>query len=161
ELALPGEVPGILASVRYAEQALHILIETGICLADHGSPIRVSIRPQLDDVLVSVQYSGQPLSAEDVEHLCEPLYRSAAQPAFRVMGGIGLTLARAILLAHGGQLRIESSAVADGSTALVATWPLVPTPPVEPATGMAGGREMPSGGRMTLGSARPVILVMD
>src|SRR5215472_15996706 len=107
ELALPGEVPGILASIPYAERALHILIETGISLASAGSPVRVSIRPQLDDVLVSVQYSGQPLTREDADHLFEPFYRPEALPTFRVLGGVGLTLARAILLAHGGRLRIE------------------------------------------------------
>jgi DNA-binding response OmpR family regulator len=162
ELALPGEVPGILASVRYAERALHILIESGISLASAGSPIRVSIRPQVDDVLVSVQYSGQPLRPEDAEHLFEPFYRPEALPAFRVLGGVGLTLARAILAAHGGRLRVESSVGADSSTALVATWPLVPTPPVEPASdGIPAGGQRAHGSRMTIGGERPVILVMD
>jgi DNA-binding response OmpR family regulator len=162
ELALPGEVPGILASVRYAERALHILIETGISLASDGSPIRVSIRPQLDDVLVSVQYSGQPLTKEDAERLFEPFYRREGLPAFRVLGGVGLTLARAILLAHGGRLRIEGSLGVDGSTALVATWPLVPTPPVVPSSArIPTGSHKASGSRMTIGGERPVILVMD
>jgi DNA-binding response OmpR family regulator len=162
ELALPGEVPGILASVRYAERALHILIETGISLAAGGSPIRVSIRPQLDDVLVSVQYSGQPLTKEDAEHLFEPFYRPEAVPEFRSLGGVGLCLARAILVAHGGRLRIETSAGQGDTTALVATWPLVPTPPVAPASArIPSGSHRASGSRLTIGGERPVILVMD
>jgi DNA-binding response OmpR family regulator len=162
ELALPGEVPGILASVQYAERALHILIETGISLASADSPIRVSIRPQLDDVLVSVQCSGLPLRTADAEHLFEPFYRPEALPGFRVLGGVGLTLARAILLAHGGRLRVESSAGGDDSTALVASWPLVPTPPVVPASAGVPATGLPAAGsRMTIGGERPVILVMD
>jgi DNA-binding response OmpR family regulator len=162
ELALPGEVPGILASVRYAERALHILIESGISLASAGSPIRVSIRPQVDDVLVSVQYSGKPLTREDAKHLFEPFYRPEAVPTFKVQGGVGLTLAHAILAAHGGRLRIESSMGADNSTALVATWPLVPTPPAEPtSTRVPTGVHRAAASRMTIGGERPVILVMD
>ncbi|PWT72093.1 MAG: hypothetical protein C5B60_10005, partial [Chloroflexi bacterium] len=162
ELALPGEVPGILASIPYTERALHILIETGISLAYSGSPIRVSIRPQLDDVLVSVQYSGQPLTTEDAARLFEPFYQPPAQSTFRVLGGVGLTLARAILLAHGGRLRIESLVGGDDSTALVATWPLVPTPPVEPDAAVTPAtREPATGSRMTIAGERPVILVMD
>ena len=80
ELALPGELPTVLASPRYAPLALNILIEAGVSMAPSGSPVRVSIRPQNESVLVSVQYAGAPLSDGDLDRLFEP-YLSAGGAA--------------------------------------------------------------------------------
>ncbi|MGO8950493.1 MAG: winged helix-turn-helix domain-containing protein [Ktedonobacterales bacterium] len=160
ELALPGELPSILASPRHAERATNILIEAAVSLAPAHSSVRVSIRPQLDDVLVSVQCAGAEPGRPDLDHLFEPFYRPPAMPDFRVGGGLGLTLARAILHAHGGRLWAEQPS-GSVTIALLATWPLVPASPVElPAYAPApDGDSTP--GRLTLAGERPVILVLD
>ena len=154
ELALPGELPTVLASPRYAPLALNILIEAGVSMAPAGSPVRVSIRPQNESVLVSVQYAGAPLCDGDLDRLFEPYYRPEALPQFQVGGGIGLTLARAVLLAHGGRLWAESS-LGGEITALLATWPLIPAPPT------ALPVVAPPSGRLSLATEGPVILVLD
>ena len=154
ELALPGELPTVLASPRYAPLALNILIEAGVSMAPSGSPVRVSIRPQNESVLVSVQYAGAPLSDGDLDRLFEPYFRPEALPHFQVGGGIGLTLARAVLLAHGGRLWAESS-LGGEITALLATWPLIPAPPTTPPV------VAPPPGRLSLATEGPVILVLD
>ncbi len=160
ELALPGELPTVLASPRHAACSLDALIEAAVSLAPLQSSVRVSIRPQQDDVLVSVQYSGELLTSHDLAHLFEPFYSPSGSPEFRVAGGMGLTLARAILFAHGGRLWAQNSAGGEGS-ALIATWPLVPSPPRLLPPPPAAGSAVASPVRLTIGSERPVILIMD
>jgi DNA-binding response OmpR family regulator len=159
ELALPGELPTVLASPRHAACALDALIEAAVALAPPQSAVRVSIRPQADDVLISVQYSGVPLTSRDLAHLFEPFYSPSGSPEFRVAGGTGLTLARAVLFAHGGRLWAQNAAAGEGA-ALIATWPLVPlTPRLPPPT--AAGTALANPTRLTIASERPVILIMD
>ena len=178
ELALPGEVPSVLASLPHTARAVNLLIEAAVALAPLESSVRVSIRPQLDDVQISVQYHGTTLTAEESTRLFEPFYQPEGRPGFHVGGGLGLTLARAILHAHGGRLRVENGPD-DETGALIAEWPLLPSPP-EPEvdtspllpTGAAGNQarspdsgEMSgagaSGRRLTRITGRPVILVLD
>jgi DNA-binding response OmpR family regulator len=160
ELALPGELPRILASPRHAARALDTLIAAAVALAPPQSSVRVSIRPQADDVLVSVQYSGELLTTRDRAQLFEPFYTPSSTPGLRVAGGVGLTLARAILFAHGGRLWAENSAGGEGA-ALIATWPLVPSPPRLLPSPPTPGTALTAPTRVTIGSERPVILIMD
>jgi DNA-binding response OmpR family regulator len=178
ELALPGELPGVLASLPHVGRAVNLLIEAAVALAPAESSIRVSIRPQLDDVQISVQYYGASLTDQDTARLFEPFYQPEGCPRFRVGGGLGLTLAQAILYVHGGRLRVENGRDHE-SGALIAEWPLLPSPP-EPegeagppftaATGnqnwFPGAAELSgpstSSHRLTkAATGRPVILVLD
>ena len=179
ELALPGELPAVLASLPHTARAVNLLIEAAVALAPAESSVRVSIRPQLDDVQICVQYHGTTLTTEDLTHLFEPFYQPRGRSEFRVGGGLGLTLAQAILYAHGGRLRVENGPDHE-SGALIAEWPLLPSPP-EPEvdaslfvlTGAAGDQDRSTGSGDTsrLGAAgrrltkavtgRPVILVLD
>jgi DNA-binding response OmpR family regulator len=177
ELALPGELPSVLASLPHTARAMSTLIEAAVALAAEESSVRVSIRPQLDEVRVSVQYQGTTLSSTDLEHLFEPFYQPEGRPGFRVGGGLGLTLAQAILYAHGGRLQVENGTEHDGGS-LIAQWPLLPSPPPEAdaspliGDGVAGNQNrfptpsdvtIPggSGRRLTRVTGRPVILVLD
>ncbi len=104
------EAPGtvrVTAARRPLEQALRHLLLNAIRFTSAGE-IRVRVEPSIPAVLVSDTGTG--IAAEDLPRLFDPFYRSAAAEADAVQGaGLGLTVVRAIVEAHGGAVAIDST----------------------------------------------------
>ena len=61
-------------------------------------------------MLVRVANTGPPIPPADREHIFERFYRADPARSGRVDGtGLGLSLAREIIRAHGGDLSLEAS----------------------------------------------------
>ncbi len=92
-------------------QMLDNLISNAIKFTPDGG--RVSVRSaQVDgSVLFEVTDSGTGISAEDQEHLFEAFFRSRTAIDGAVPGtGLGLTITKAIVDAHGGAMEVHSPA---------------------------------------------------
>jgi len=85
--------------------------------------ITVSTRRDEDGVVLEIANSGQKLSGEELAGLLEP-FRRASQQRIGSSTGLGLSIVRAIVDAHGGKLALE--AVADGGLLVRATLPSRP-----------------------------------
>ena len=64
----------------------------------------MTVRRKANEIEIGVQDTGRGLSDEEQERAFEPYYRGQGGGA-----GLGLTIARAIVEAHGGQMGIENS----------------------------------------------------
>ena len=85
--------------------------------ATHGHPDRpIVVRTQTDgaQVCISVTNSGTPIPAELQARIFEPMVRGAGGGNHARSVGLGLYIVRAIAVAHGGDVRVASSA--DGTT---------------------------------------------
>lgn len=84
------------------------LLDNSLEYAPSGSPVMVRAELDGDWLLVSVQDSGKALDAEAAEVLFLPFRRgpNAGGGGY----GLGLSIARAIARAHGGDLNLDSSA---------------------------------------------------
>src|SRR5207248_6019668 len=70
-----------------------------------GGTITVGWRAAAGRVTLSVADTGPGIDPEDLPHLFEPLYRAETSRNRETGGaGLGLTIARRILRAHGGDL---------------------------------------------------------
>ncbi len=79
-------------------------------------PIKVSIADAADSVSISVQDFGLGIPPEDQTRIFEPFYRVDTSRTRDTGGyGLGLSLVKKIMAAHGGDIRI-SSEVGGGST---------------------------------------------
>ena len=79
-------------------------------------PINVFIKEDSDSVLVSVQDFGAGISQEDQKRIFEPFYRLDPSRTRETGGyGLGLSLVKKIMQAHGGDVRV-SSEMEKGST---------------------------------------------
>ena len=61
-------------------------------------------------VTIQVHNDGQPIPAQQQEHIFEPYYRTPNARASPTKGwGLGLTISKEIVERHGGQIWAESS----------------------------------------------------
>jgi signal transduction histidine kinase len=103
-------------------QVLANLVDNGVKYTPSGGEVRMAASQVNGEVTISVADSGAGIGAEHVAHIWDRLYRAdvGAEPGL----GLGLSLVRAIVNAHGGRAEVET-APGTGSTFRV-TLPAVP-----------------------------------
>jgi signal transduction histidine kinase len=109
EKTLAPDVP-INADPDLLEQALQNLASNAIKYNRDNGMIRFELSSDANHVWVRVANTGRPVPPADREHVFERFYRAGTARGERVEGtGLGLSLAREILRAHGGDLTLEAS----------------------------------------------------
>jgi two-component system heavy metal sensor histidine kinase CusS len=106
------------------EQALQNLATNAIKYNRPGGRVRFELAVEQDSVMVQVANTGPAISAADRERIFERFYRADKSRRHDLEGvGLGLSLAREIVRAHGGELTLEASA--DGLNQFVVRLPRV------------------------------------
>lgn len=118
EVRIEGAAPPIRGDAAALRQALDNALDNAIKFSPEGGTIRLSLETRGDRLRLSIRDEGPGIPAAEREAVFEPFYRAVRS----VPGtGLGLTLVREILEAHGGTARFEG----DGPGALlVLEWPL-------------------------------------
>jgi two-component system sensor histidine kinase KdpD len=109
ELAIDENIPFVQMDLTLMQVALRQLLDNAVKYSAPSSPIAIRAAMVEGAVEIQVRNWGVPLSEEELARVFEKFYRgwSMRQP---VLGtGMGLAIAREILLAHGGDIRAESS----------------------------------------------------
>lgn len=102
------------------EQVLDNLIANAIKYSPHGSTIRLRAVPLDGEARLSVSDQGPGIPPDEQAQLFERFYRRPEHRVGRQPGiGLGLFIARELVLAHGGRISVESTP-GQGSTFLVA-----------------------------------------
>ena len=98
-------------------EVLDNLLDNALRHTPRGGRVELAAAARGNTVELSVTDTGDGLSSEDLEHLFERFYRGDRARAQRDEGGsgIGLTIARAIVSAHGGSLNADSDGPGSGS----------------------------------------------
>src|SRR6266699_825776 len=123
---LPADLPLVPLDSVLIEQVLINVLDNAIKYTPSGSPIRLSAWAMDDAVVVEVADQGPGLSSADAQHIFEKFYR-VQRPGGPIGAGLGLTICRGIVTAHGGHIWAENRP--GGGTALRFTLPLTETPP--------------------------------
>ncbi len=97
------------------EQVMNNLLQNAVTHTPAGGSVHVALRETEDAVSVSVADTGEGIPAEDLPHLFDRLHRVDPSRARSTGGaGLGLTIAKQLIEAHGGTIRAES-ALGEGS----------------------------------------------
>lgn len=105
---LPAELPRIFADPRRVRQVLHNLIENAIKYTQ-GGQISVGCEIEKDQVVVSISDQGDGIPSEFTEKIFERFFQMDGKATRRVGGaGLGLSISRGIVEAHGGRIWVES-----------------------------------------------------
>jgi histidine kinase len=115
---LSPDLPAILADEDRVTQVLTNLLGNALAYTPAGGEVTVSAAKVGGAVQVSVQDNGIGLPAESLPHLFDRFYRVDKSRSRAAGGGsgIGLTIAKAVVEAHGGRIWAESAGEGQGST---------------------------------------------
>jgi PAS domain S-box-containing protein len=96
-------------------QVITNLVGNALQHSPRGTPVRVTTRAEGDEVVLEVHNEGAPIPAELLPTLFAPYHRGPESGAGRGSLGLGLFIARQIVLGHGGTLDVRSCA-GEGTT---------------------------------------------
>ena len=106
---LPEQMLLVKVDAVMIEQVLENLIENAVRYTPKGTSIEVGAGPGEREVLLWVADQGPGIAAADPEKLFEKFYRGATG-APQSGTGLGLTICRAIVEAHGGRIGAQNRA---------------------------------------------------
>jgi signal transduction histidine kinase len=113
---LPGHLPDLAADPDRLAQVLAGLLANALRYTPPGGQVTVSAQPAGPDVQITVTDTGQGIAAEHLPHIFERFYRAdTARDRAHGGSGIGLTIARALITAHGGTLTAASNGPGAGA----------------------------------------------
>ncbi len=109
ESSMPTNLPAVDVDVTRITQVLGILIENALQRTPFGGSVRLATSVSDEKIQVSVANTGSNIPAGELENIFERFYRvdpsrSRASGGF----GLGLTIARGIVQAHGGRIWAEN-----------------------------------------------------
>ncbi len=117
-LELPNDLPPALADEDRAVQVLTNLTGNAIQYTAAGGNVTISAQRLGHEIQVSVRDTGVGLAREHLNHVFDRFYRVDKSRSRQAGGGsgIGLTIARALVEAHGGRIWVASEGEGQGST---------------------------------------------
>ncbi len=106
-LEVEPNLPEVIADGELVELTIRQLLTNALKYASPESPIFIRAIAQIEMVQISVKDVGPGIPAKDLSHIFEKYYR--VKSSGRIPGtGMGLTIARDIVEAHGGEIWAES-----------------------------------------------------
>jgi signal transduction histidine kinase len=89
-------------------QVLVNLVDNALKYTPNGGRVEITVEPGPGEVCISVKDTGAGIPPEEIPRVWERLYRGDKSRAQRGLG-LGLSLVKAITLAHGGTVTLESA----------------------------------------------------
>lgn len=108
-LNLPDKLPAVNIDSQRIIQVLHNLLENAVAHTAKGGSITITARLVGNWIEVSVADTGEGIPAEELPNIFERFYR-VDKSRTRATGGsgLGLTIAKRLVEAHGGELKARS-----------------------------------------------------
>lgn len=108
-LDVPEDLPLVNIDWQRISQVLHNLLENAVVHTGRGGTITVAAARQGEWVEISVSDTGEGIPARDLPNIFERFYRVDRSRARATGGsGLGLTIARRLVEAHGGKIEVTS-----------------------------------------------------
>jgi two-component system, OmpR family, sensor histidine kinase KdpD len=102
--------PLVKVDARLIAEALANLVDNAAKYSPPGGEITVQSRLEGDELTISVTDQGPGIAPEELNHIFDKFYRGMRPPDHKSGGtGMGLAIARGIVEAHGGSIRVENA----------------------------------------------------
>jgi signal transduction histidine kinase len=133
------DLPPVVADRDRLHQVIGNLLGNALKFTPEEGRVEVEARRVEDDVHISVRDSGPGIAADEVPRIFDPYWQ--ARRTDRLGAGLGLTISKGIVEAHGGRIWVESRP-GEGSTFTFAL--PIAGPPYPPLTGGTNTTSSPS-----------------
>jgi two-component system sensor histidine kinase KdpD len=109
DVRIPDNMPLVVVDAGLIQLALRQIIDNALKYSSPTGALTITVHHVEEKIVIRVADEGPGIPEQDREKVFEKFYRSA--DSRRVPGtGMGLTVAREILRAHGGDISVESAA---------------------------------------------------
>jgi signal transduction histidine kinase len=122
DLDLSPDLPTVLADEDRAIQVLTNLTGNALQYTPEGGKVTISAKRIDNEIQFTVRDTGIGIPPDHLDHIFDRFYRVDKSRSRQAGGGsgIGLTIARALVEAHGGRIWVESEGNGQGSTFIFA-----------------------------------------
>jgi signal transduction histidine kinase len=115
-LDMPASTPAILVDPDRITQVLINLLGNALQHTSSGGSVTIRVVAEKQAVRFHIEDTGIGIAAEHLPHLFERFYRVDKARARTTGGsGIGLTISKALVEAHGGQIWADSAGIGQGA----------------------------------------------
>jgi signal transduction histidine kinase len=108
KVVLPGEPLELLVDKEKMEQVLKNLLSNAVKYSQKGGTVCLSAKKRRSAIEISVADQGIGMTPEQVEKIFEKFYRADASDSAIEGTGLGTTIVKNIVEAHGGKVWVES-----------------------------------------------------
>jgi heavy metal sensor kinase len=115
EIRLSLEMPetaAVKGDIRKIQRVVANLLDNAVKYTPHGGIITISVVSMTMEIHITVSNSGSNISSKDLPNIFKRFYRGDASRS-GPGNGLGLSLAQAIVHAHGGRIAVRSQAGED------------------------------------------------
>jgi signal transduction histidine kinase/DNA-binding response OmpR family regulator len=108
DVQTPAEPLGIVADPELLERALSNVLSNAFKFTPEGGTVRVTVTSDEHSARIAVRDNGPGIPAADVGHVFDRFHRASSTAGAQPGTGIGLALARELVVLHGGSITVES-----------------------------------------------------
>jgi signal transduction histidine kinase len=108
QLDIPPDLPVISIDPVRMASVIENLVSNAIKYTPSGGAIYISTLVEGSEILIQVADNGLGIGADEQVKIFEPFYRGNQGKRFKQGMGLGLSIARDVAEAHGGQISLES-----------------------------------------------------
>ena len=139
------------------EQSFNHLLNNAVAYSPMGSVIKIQLETNEDEVCLSISDQGIGIAPEHLDRIFDRFYRIPRGEEGATGSGLGLSIVRATIEAHGGKIWADSPGIGLGTT-FFCTLPFTPPLETEPLHLIAFENAMGSspGGPLTLPRTGPL-----
>jgi DNA-binding response OmpR family regulator/signal transduction histidine kinase len=113
------------------EQTLNHLLNNAVTYSPMGSVIRIQLETNEEEICLNISDQGIGIAPEHLDRIFDRFYRISRGEERANGSGLGLSIARATIEAHGGKIWADSPGVGLGTT-IFCTLPFTPPVKTEP-----------------------------
>jgi two-component system sensor histidine kinase KdpD len=108
QVDLPAALPPADVNFEFIQQAVKQLLDNAVKYSPPGSPVSISAQLKNDRIVVSVADRGRGIDEQEQSGIFDKFYRGR-ESRYEVEGmGLGLSIAKGIVEAHGGKIWVAS-----------------------------------------------------
>jgi len=109
QVMLPPDLPEIYCDRTRIRQVIVNLLSNAARYTEQGG-IRVQVKPEAQNVIISVGDTGSGITPEDAQRIFEPFYQGQQARRSNTSGsGLGLSISKQFVELHGGEMHLEST----------------------------------------------------